>query len=36
MSGVPDDYEQANEDFPLREQAFLNPDVEHETVGTRV
>ena len=34
--GRPDDYEQANEDFPLREQAFLNPNVEHETVGTRV
>ena len=34
--GRPDDYEQANEDFPMKEQAFLEPHVEHEAVGTRV
>lgn len=34
--GRPADYEQANEDFPMKEHEFLKPNVEYETVGTRV
>jgi NDP-sugar pyrophosphorylase family protein len=34
--GRPDDYEKANEDFPMKEHAFLNPHVEYETIGTGV
>ena len=34
--GRPDDYEKANEDFPLREKEFLHPHVEHETIRTGV
>ena len=34
--GRPDDYEKANEDFPIREQEFLETHVEHQTVGTGV
>ena len=34
--GRPSDYEKANEDFPMKEHAFLEPHVEHEAVGTRV
>ena len=34
--GRPADYEKANEDFPMMEQAFLKTHVAYETVGTRV
>ena len=34
--GRPADYEQANEDFPMKEHQFLEPHVEYEAVGTRV
>ena len=34
--GRPDDYQQANEDFPTLEQAFLKTHVESAAVGTRI
>jgi len=34
--GRPDDYQQANEDFPTLEQSFLKAHVESAAVGTRI